>query len=122
MNTVLIVFAIAIWAALHHEGKTEVPALPSSPSQTSQSPPGWRVDWASARLNYFGRVEPLLQSVAQAVGLKFIQTGPARPRDVYVWVDAKGRPLEDVLAEIARQLNHEADIVIRDREIELRWR
>lgn len=125
MNGVLIVFAFALFAALHQHQAAQLVARGDSQAAKiapAQSPSGWRIDWASTRLNYFGRVQPLLQSLSQAVGVSFKETGLARQKEVYVWIDEKGRPLEDVLAEVAKQLNDEADIVIRDREIELRWR
>lgn len=78
--------------------------------------------WKSTTVDYFGDAAVFLREVAQGVGLKAVVTGPQPALPIFIRIQAKDEPLQEVLRRVAEQFGGRADVVLRDGSIEMRYR
>jgi len=76
----------------------------------------------SCTIDYYGDAIILLRDIAKGLGWSASTSGPQPNLPIYVSVHAEGRPLKEVLAQVADQLGARADIVVRGGEIVLKYR
>jgi len=77
---------------------------------------------SSCSVDYFGDAFVLLKDMASGVGYTASTSGPQPNLPIYVSVHVTNKPMKDVLAQIADQLGARADIVVRNKELVLKYR
>lgn len=78
--------------------------------------------WDATTVDYAGDVVPLIQEIAQGMGMRALVTGPQPALPIFVRIRAEREKLEDVLYRVAEQLGGRADIILRDTSIEIRYK
>lgn len=72
-------------------------------------------------ISWNGDAKPLVERLAKLKGYRFLVTGKPYMA-VPVAIEAKAKPLMDVLADIGAQMGKRADLVLKDGVLELRYR
>lgn len=101
-------------------------AAPKRPGPGATLPPGVKMPSELAQdmtIDWQGRIEPLLEAIAERIGYRFTVIGRAPANPVIISVTAKDESVANLVRRVGNLIHDHGDVVLnpRSRNIELRY-
>lgn len=99
--------------------KTDLPEFTAS---STAKPAAAKESGPAISLDYAGEAKVLLARLAKANGMEYRTLGPQPHLPLFVVINAKDARLTDVLRDAGEQFGERADLVLKDKAIEVVYR
>lgn len=101
-------------------------AAPERPGPGATLPPGVKMPQELAQnmtIDWQGRIEPLLEAIAQRIGYRFTVIGRTPANPVIISVTTKDEPVANIVRRVGNLVHDHGDVVLnpRAKNIELRY-
>jgi hypothetical protein len=100
----------------------QVGKMPAYSSGPEDAVPSAKLAGATVSVVWEGDADSLLRRVAQARGLSFKIYGPFPRLPLPVFVNMTDVPFEEFMRDVGHQFGQRADLVLKDAELEIRYR